>query len=323
MNTIEYADTGVQVSELCLGTMMFGDRCDKVESDRILSSAIDNGVTFIDTAAAYCKGLTEEILGEIMKGKRDGLFLGTKVTKSTDAAWVRQSLDESLSRLQTDYVDLYMIHWPRATHGNRPHDGGAERRRAAGQGALRGMLQLSGLVAGPLQRGCAGQRLGAAHLQSDSLQPCRARRGGGSAAPGHHREDRYHRLSSAVDGLPGGQIPPGCPTARRFRGYTDKRVSDWMERFGDSLAGFLRFAEERNLHPAQLSVAWVRKSAGVSCPISGVSSLGQLQASIDAMSVDLSDEEYAELTGLFDTAVKEESGGNFAGLRRATDLVVG
>ena len=122
-------------------------------------------------------------------------------------------------------------------------------------------------------------------------------------------------------GFLAGKYRPGEPLPEDSRGYADKRVADWMARFGDSLAGFLQFAEARNLHPAQLSVAWVRKSAGVSSPISGVSSLGQLQASIDAISVDLSDEEYAELTGLFDTAVKEESGGNFVGLRRATDLV--
>ena len=114
MNTIEYADSGVQISELCLGTMMFGNRCDKAESDRILSAAIEQGVTFIDTAASYCDGLTEEILGEIMQGRRDQLFLGTKVTKSTDSDWVRKSIDESLARLQTDHVDLYMIHWPRS-----------------------------------------------------------------------------------------------------------------------------------------------------------------------------------------------------------------
>ena len=76
MNTIEFASTGVQVSELCLGTMMFGGRCDEAESDRILSASMDQGVTFIDTAAGYCQGVTEEILGRIMQGRRDKLFVG-------------------------------------------------------------------------------------------------------------------------------------------------------------------------------------------------------------------------------------------------------
>jgi|GEM_PF-6074104 len=82
MKTIEYSNSGEQVSEMCLGTMMFGDRCDQAESDRILNTSIDQGVTFIDTAAMYCKGETESILGRIMQGKRDQLFLDPLADRS-------------------------------------------------------------------------------------------------------------------------------------------------------------------------------------------------------------------------------------------------
>ena len=102
MKYVEFGKTGQQVSEMCLGTMMFGDRCDQAESDRILSAAVDAGTTFVDTAASYCDGRTEEIVGSIVKGKRDKLFITTKVTKCTDGAWVRESIDESLARLQMD-----------------------------------------------------------------------------------------------------------------------------------------------------------------------------------------------------------------------------
>ena len=91
MNYIEFADTGVEVSEMCLGTMMFGDRCDEKESAQILDTAVSQGVTFIDTAASYCNGVTEEILGRILKSKRNKLFVGTKVTKNTDPDWITQS----------------------------------------------------------------------------------------------------------------------------------------------------------------------------------------------------------------------------------------
>lgn len=63
---------------------MFGDRCDQAESDRILTSAIDQGVTFVDTAAMYCDGETEAILGRILGARRNDLFLGTKVHKTTE-----------------------------------------------------------------------------------------------------------------------------------------------------------------------------------------------------------------------------------------------
>lgn len=103
MNIIKFADTDVDISEMCLGTMMFGDRCDEAESARILDTSMAQGVTFIDTAAAYCGGTTEEIFRRITQGKRQELFIGTKVTKNTNADWITQSLDESLTRLQTDY----------------------------------------------------------------------------------------------------------------------------------------------------------------------------------------------------------------------------
>ena len=113
----------------------------------------------------------------------------------------------------------------------------------------------------------------------------------------------------------GGNIPEDS------RGFTDKRVPIWLEKYGDGLTRFNQFAADRDLHPAQLAVAWVNHSPGVTSPLVGVSSLRQLQASMGAFDVELSDDEYAELTGLFDTAVKEESGGSYAGLRRSHDLV--
>ena len=94
-----------------------------------------------------------------------------------------------------------------------------------------------------------------------------------------------------------------------------------MDKYGQSITQFYQFAADRNLHPAQLAVAWVRNSPGATSPLVGVSSQRQLQASIDAFSITLSDDEYAELTGLFDTEVKEESGGSYAPLRRSLTLV--
>ena len=105
------------------------------------------------------------------------------------------------------------------------------------------------------------------------------------------------------------------------RGQTDPRVAAWLAKFGDGLRRFNQFAADRDLHPAQVAVAWQRHSPGVTTPIIGVSSQRQLRASLAAFDVTLSDDEYAELTGMFDTAVKEEAGGAYPGLRRALDLV--
>jgi 1-deoxyxylulose-5-phosphate synthase len=112
MNKKPFGTTGEMLSEMCLGTMMFGDRCDQSESDRILAMAMENGVNFVDTAAMYCKGVTEEILGHILKGRREKLFIGTKVNHH-DPQVIRTSIDESLARMKLAYVDLYMLHWPK------------------------------------------------------------------------------------------------------------------------------------------------------------------------------------------------------------------
>ncbi len=301
--------------------MMFGDRCDEAESDRILGAAMEQGVTFIDTAASYCNGTTEEILGKIMQGRRDKLFVGTKISKSPDAAWIHECLDESLARLQTEYVDLLMIHWP------KPQMNIFAMMEALNSVAEQGKVRYVGCCNFPawLLAHCnsVAQANGWAKLRCNQIPYNLVERGVEVEVLPQAMAEKiaitvYRPL---LMGVLAGKYTPGAPLPVDSRGYNDKRVVDWLERFGDSLNAFARFAADRNLHPAQLAVAWVRKSPGVSHPISGVSSLRQLQASIDAIGVELTDAEYAELTGFFDTAVKEESGGSFVGLRRATDLV--
>jgi len=110
MKQVAFAATGMQVSEMCLGAMMFGGRCDAAESARVVDAALDAGVNFLDTAAMYCDGATEEVLGRILKGRRERVILGAKVHKGVDYKSITESIDESLARLQTDHVDLYMVH---------------------------------------------------------------------------------------------------------------------------------------------------------------------------------------------------------------------
>jgi len=107
------------VSPICLGTMMFGDRTDAAEAGRIVGSARDAGVNFIDTADQYAKGESEKITGKLIASDRDRWILATKVAnpmgddpnrRGTGRKWVLQAIDESLERLGTDYVDIYYLH---------------------------------------------------------------------------------------------------------------------------------------------------------------------------------------------------------------------
>ncbi|HEU4977050.1 MAG TPA: aldo/keto reductase [Baekduia sp.] len=116
--------TGVQVSPLCLGAMMFGawGNPDHDESIRIIHRALDAGINFIDTADVYSRGESEQIVGKALAGgRREHVVLATKVhgTMGDDPnqfgnsrRWITREVEDSLRRLQTDYIDLYQIHRP-------------------------------------------------------------------------------------------------------------------------------------------------------------------------------------------------------------------
>src|SRR3954447_19007013 len=115
--------TGVQVSPLCLGTMMFGawGNPDHDDSVRIVHRALDAGINFIDTADVYSGGESEEIVGKALKGRRDSVVLATKLGvpmgedpnhRGGSRRWIIEEVESSLRRLGTDYIDLYQLHRP-------------------------------------------------------------------------------------------------------------------------------------------------------------------------------------------------------------------
>lgn len=321
MNYIPFGATGVTVSEMCLGTMMFGDRCDVAESDRIVGKALEQGVTFVDTAAMYVSGRTEEILGQILKGRRDKLFLATKVN-SIDPQVIRTSIDESLRRLQLDAVDLYLLHWPKA--GMNP----AAMMAALNDVAQAGKTRFVGCCNFPAwllaHFNAVAAENGWPRLVCNQIPYSPIERGVEvevlpQALAGNIAITVYRPL---VFGLLAGKYQPGAAVPEDSRGQTDTRIPRWLEKYGNGIARFQQFAADRGLHPAQLAVAWLRHSPAVTNPIVGVSSARQLDASLAAFTVNLSDAEYAEVTGMFDTAVKEESAGAFGGLRRELNLIL-
>jgi aryl-alcohol dehydrogenase-like predicted oxidoreductase len=116
--------TGVKVSPLCLGAMMFGawGNTDHDDSVRIIHQALDAGINFIDTADVYSAGESEEIVGKALAGgRRDNVVLATKFharmgsdpnQQGNSRRWIMQEIDASLRRLQTDWIDLYQVHRP-------------------------------------------------------------------------------------------------------------------------------------------------------------------------------------------------------------------
>ena len=115
--------TGVQVSKLCLGTMMFGawGNTDHDDSIRIIHRALDAGINFVDSADIYSAGESEEIVGKALKGRRDDVVLATKFwgpmgedpnRGGVSRRWIIAEVENSLRRLGTDRIDLYQMHRP-------------------------------------------------------------------------------------------------------------------------------------------------------------------------------------------------------------------
>ena len=116
--------TGVSVSKLCLGAMMFGawGNPDHDESIRIIHRALDAGINFVDTADVYAQGESEEIVGKALAGRRDDIILATKFhgamgddpnRQGSSRRWIIREVEDSLRRLGTDWIDLYQVHRPR------------------------------------------------------------------------------------------------------------------------------------------------------------------------------------------------------------------
>ena len=115
--------TGIQVSAHCLGAMMFGawGNADHEDSIRIIHKALDSGINFVDTADIYSAGESEEIVGKALKDRRDDVVLATKVhgemgkarnMRGNSRLWIMREVENSLTRLGTDHIDLYQLHRP-------------------------------------------------------------------------------------------------------------------------------------------------------------------------------------------------------------------
>jgi aryl-alcohol dehydrogenase-like predicted oxidoreductase len=115
--------TGVSVSKLCLGAMMFGSwgNRDHDECIRIVHAALDAGINFVDTADVYGAGESEEIVGKALNGRRDDVILATKFSnpmgedpnrRGASRRWIVRAVEDSLRRLRTDWIDLYQLHRP-------------------------------------------------------------------------------------------------------------------------------------------------------------------------------------------------------------------
>ena len=208
--------SGLKVSPICLGTLMFGSRTDEAEAARIVGSARDTGINFIDTAVSYAGGRSEAILGDVLASDRDWWVIATKVGSrtgdgpnedGTSRHHVQASIERSLRRLRTDHVDLYYLHRDDGTTPLRESLQAVGDLNSGGQGALPRPVELPRLAA------CRGRRdlPGTWHPGADrpsALLPRPKPPAGGRAPPrGRPFRPRCHPLQSTRARHPHWQVP--------------------------------------------------------------------------------------------------------------------
>lgn len=121
MEYVRLKGTGLTVSKVCMGTMTFGGQVPEADAIRIIHQALDQGVNCVDTADIYYRGASEEVTGKALLGRRDRVILSTKVynpmsddlnDRGLNRSHILNALEQSLRRLQTDYIDIYYLHQP-------------------------------------------------------------------------------------------------------------------------------------------------------------------------------------------------------------------
>ncbi len=297
--------TGVKVSSLCLGCMMFGRRADEELSATIVDKAIDSGINFIDTANVYQRGISEEFTGKALKksGKRNEVVLATKVHgKMNDAdpnamgnsrRHIIEQCEASLKRLQTDHIDLYQIHRPQS---DIPID---ETLRALDDLIRAGKVRYIGTSTfgawQVIEAIWISKELGLNRFVSE--QP-----------PYHILERRIERELIPAAQNYGLAILPWSPLAGGFlsgkyqrneerpAGTRFKEDQYWSTRnFSDKAFDVLdvvrKLADEKGCTPSQLSLAWLIQKPAVTSAIIGPRNIEQLDDNIKAVEVRLDEKD--------------------------------
>jgi 1-deoxyxylulose-5-phosphate synthase len=305
MDIVRLGRTGLKVSRICLGTMTFGIQCDEAQSRAILDHAADRGVSFIDTADGYpllgnaqTVGMTEEILGRWLAGRRNNFIVATKCfaamgpnpwDRGTSRRHILEAVDNSLKRLQTDWIDLYQLH---NYDAEVPLD---ETLDAMNSLVRAGKVRYVGCSNWPAYR--LARAIGRSETRNwarlDSAQPRYS-----LLARQWERDVFPLCLEEGVgvicfSPLAGGMLtgkhnsvrPPAADT--RFALHEFSNQMYWHAEAFDSVEKLKAIAAELNLELATLAIAWTLQQPAITAPIVGASKPEQLDASLAAVDVKL------------------------------------
>lgn len=296
--------SGVSVSTLCLGTMMFGDRTNEPDARDIVAMCRDAGINFIDTADAYSNGESERIVGRAIAGERDRWVLATKVGNPVSAPqapagaradpnraglsrrWIVQALEESLRRLGTDHVDVYYLH-------KEDHDTPLSESVSAIADLIRaGKVRYLGLsnhrawrvaevvslcreLGMPAPAVCQPYYNAFNRMPEVELLPACSRYG--------IRVAPYSPIARGV--LAGKYLPGQAPPEGSRAARNDRRMmqTEWREESLVMAQQVARHAQSRGLTPSQFAVNWVLNNRLVSSAIVGPRTREQMQEYLGAI----------------------------------------
>jgi aryl-alcohol dehydrogenase-like predicted oxidoreductase len=305
MKTKLLGRTGVQVSELCFGTMSFGGDADEAMSGQMYKACRDAGINFYDCADQYNKGKSEEILGRLMKGHREDLVITTKcynpVTeevndRGTSRRHVTRAVEASLKRLQTDRVEVFFLHqFDKLT----PLEESVR--------ALEDLVRSGKVLYPAVSNWSAWQTQRAVDLQERHdwarLQ---------LTQPMYNLVKRQAEVEilpmAQANGI--GVIPysPGAAglLSGKYSGQASGRLKTnkmYEARYGEAwmfevAEKFVAFCKQKGLHPVSTAVAWVGAHPAITAPIIGARNLEQLKDSLNAAQVDMTPALRAEIAAL-------------------------
>lgn len=303
--------TGIKVSQLCFGTMSFGDEADVEMSVQLYNRCRDAGINFFDCANTYSTGRAEEILGNLVSGHRNEIVLTTKAyfpmsrepnAQGASRYHLLNSVEDSLRRLNTDRIDIFFIH--------RFDD------YTAFEETLRALDDLvrMGKILYPAASNFAAWQVMKALGISDAhgwarftvLQPMYnlvKRIAEVEILPMAESEElAVIPYSPLGGGLLSGKYASGAkPESGRLTRslrYSTRYGEEWMHTTADNLKAL---AEEIGVHPASLAIAWVAANPAVTAPIIGARNLNHLDAALKSLEIDMTDDLYERVSALSPT----------------------
>lgn len=299
--------SGIQVSELCFGTMSFGGRADKTTSKEMYRACRERGINFFDCANVYQKGVAEEYLGEFIRDERHDVVITTKGGSPMSTAangsgcgrkHLVQSLHDSLKRLQTDYVDLYFI------HRFDPFTPMEEVLRTLDDFVSQGKVLSVGVSNYAAWQIAKMLGLGNVHdlTSLHCIQPMYniAKRQAEVELLPLAKEENLGVISYSPlgGGLLTGRYVEGSKPFGRLVENKRYQLRYGGEFYKKLATDFTQLAKQRGVSPVSLAVAWVASNPAITAPIIGAADVNQLRDSLASLEVKVDARLKEEIDGI-------------------------